>query len=238
MLKDAVKERIALYYGEDAKSAKEQAAKLRSEGKSVTLIQASAFQDLEGDVNSLRFTSDVDGATQRRIEDAYEDAAQKTVKVTAPLEILAEIEIPEDWAELSWVDQQKIAAAISGEAVRSKAEAGDIIETEVKRRQSVLGDGKGNTNDGEDGDRERIAAEKGDLESIGEGTQSDGTADEGDDETEDAEDEGTDGDETDDPDFETMTKKQLIASADEHAIDLGDASRKEDILEKVRNASE
>lgn len=44
------------------------------------------------------------------------------------------IEIPDDWQQLHWQKQVKLAEAISGKDLREAAEARGIIQTELKRR--------------------------------------------------------------------------------------------------------
>ena len=129
------KQRIVLYYGEGAgQDAKDEAVKLRAKKHSVKVIDASAFIDREDNVNDIRFVGDVPDEVQKRIEDVYEDKAQELAEEDDDSN---EVDIPEDWDELSWPETQKLASAISGKGVRSKAEASEIIEAEVERREAA-----------------------------------------------------------------------------------------------------
>lgn len=137
MSKDEQKKRIALYYGEGAgREAKDEAVKLRAKKHAVTIIDASAFIDREDSVDDIRFVGDVPDHIQRRIEDVYEGKAQELADADEGSGDADEIDIPEDWDKLSFPELQKLASTIAGKAVRSKADALEIVEAEVERREA------------------------------------------------------------------------------------------------------
>lgn len=138
MSKDEQKKRIALYYGEGAgQEAKDEAVKLRAKKHAVTVIDASAFLDREDNIDDIRFVGDVSDELQKRIEDVYEGKAQELAETHEGEGDSEEIDIPEDWDQLSFPELQKLASAIAGKAVRSKADALEIVEAEIERREEA-----------------------------------------------------------------------------------------------------
>lgn len=136
MSKDEQKKRIALYYGEGAgQEAKDEAVKLRAKKHAVTVIDAAVFLDREDNIDDIRFIGDVPEELQKRIEDVYEGKAQELAEAHEGEG--DEIDIPEDWDQLSFPELQKLASAIAGKAVRSKADALEIVEAEIERREEA-----------------------------------------------------------------------------------------------------
>jgi hypothetical protein len=53
---------------------------------------------------------------------------------TLPVEARAEVEIPQDWRDLSWPQVRSLAAQFASEPVLNKAQAVDAVEAELARR--------------------------------------------------------------------------------------------------------
>lgn len=125
--------RVALYYGTRIGAAlvKTKASLLREDGYVPLIIDASVFDGKLEEVDQVKFI-EVDEAVEKRIRDAYEGRAQEIAANTpVPSD---EVRIPEDWEDLPFPELQKLAAALSGEAVRSKDAAFEIVAAEVERR--------------------------------------------------------------------------------------------------------
>lgn len=177
-----VKTRIVIYYGAgSAAEAKERAAEIRSEGGHARLIDALNFSDIE-DADKLEFIGVTD-ADKDRIEAAYAGSDFNPKEAPVNADGTPAIDIPENWADLSFPELQKLAAALSEETVRTKEAAIEIIEAELERRAA-------------DQDEEL------DLSHL-----------------------------------DDMTKSQLIEYAEDNEVDLGDATKKADIIAAIRAAA-
>lgn len=205
-----VKTRVILYhYGSgSAQEARERAQELRSEGHVARTIDASNFSDTE-EAEKIEFIGDFPADVKKAIKDGYEKIDKRVF--TRELSMHNEdgspaIDIPEQWTQMSFPEMQKLAAALSDEAVRTKEQAISIIETELERREEKL------QSDLKDNDP---AGGRG----VPSGKKSTSSADE---------------DEEDADELDGMTKAQLIEHAEANEIDLGDASRKADILATIR----
>lgn len=178
-----VKTRIIIYYGAgSAAEAKERAAEIRSEGGHARLIDALNFSDIE-DADKLEFIGVTD-ADKGRIEAAYTGSSLNAKEAPVNADGTPAIDIPENWADLSFPELQKLAAALSEETVRTKEAAIEIIEAELERRAAA------------DQDEEL------DLSHL-----------------------------------DDMTKSQLIEYAEDNEVDLGDATKKADIIAAIRAAA-
>lgn len=205
------KTRIVIYHhGPDsAQEARERAQALRAEGHVARTIDASNFSDIE-DVEKVEYVGDFPADVKRAIKDGYEKIDKRVF--TRELSMHNEdgtpaIDIPEQWTQMSFPEMQKLAAALTDEAVRTKEQAMSIIETELERREEKL---KSDLKDSDPAGGRGVPS----------GKKSTSSADE---------DEDEDADELD-----GMTKAQLIEHAEANEIDLGDASRKADILAAIR----
>jgi len=212
-----VKKHVVIYYNPEATAeARATRDEMKSKGHSAVLIDASAFVDIE-QADGITFVGEIAEELKTKIRTAYEPAERRTIILDPDAQSIAgnplglnpggnefnggeEVEIPENWDELSWPEQQKLAAALTTDVVRTSGEAIAIIEAEVARRET---------------------AEKSDQDLEGTGQEND--ADDAD---------------ADELDLNSMTKAELIEYAEEHEIDLGDASKKADILAAIELAKE
>ncbi len=207
-----VKMRHILYhYGsESAAAAKERAVELRSNGANARTIDATNFTDKE-DADKIEYIGDFPAGVKATIQSAYEGFDRRTF--TRELSEHNEdgtvaVDIPQQWDQMSFPEMQKLAAAISDEAVRTREAAMEIILAELERREDKMKADLGNgPATGLDGANTNSETGNGDTD----------------------EDEGDDTDKLDD-----MTKAELIDYAEEKEIDLGDASKKADILAAIR----
>ena len=216
-----VKKHVVIYYNPEATAeARATRDEMKSKGHSAVLIDASAFVDIE-QADGIAFVGDISEELKTKIRTAYEPAERRTIILDPDAQSIAgdpsglnpggnelnggeEVEIPDDWADMSWPEQQKLAAALTTDVVRTSGEAIAIIEEEVARRE---------------------AAKESDQDLAGTGQEDDEeTADEG------------DADDGESDDLDSMTKDELIAYAEEHEIDLGDAKKKADILAAIQFA--
>jgi len=205
------KSRYVIYhYGSDsAGAAKERALELRSEGNVARTIDAVNFADIE-EADKVEYVGDFPAEIKAAIRDGYEKIDKRVF--TRELSMHNEdgspaIDIPEQWTQMSWPELQKLAAALSDETIRTKEAAISVIEEELERREEKLQrDLKENDPAGGAG----VPTGKKNTHST------DSQAD------------------SDDDGLDKMTKAQLIEHAEENEIDLGDATRKDDILAAIR----
>lgn len=223
------KTRVVIYhYGPDsAAEAKDRAQELRAEGVVARTIDATNFADIE-ETDKTEFVGDFPGNVKEAIRDAYEKIDRRVF--TRELSEHSDgdeaaIDIPQRWAELSFPELQKLAAALSDSAVRTQADAVRIIEDELERREERL---KSELKDNDPAGGRGVPSGK-KTETSSADVETDG--DDGED------DESNDGD-SDDDELDGMTKAELIDYAEEKGIDLGDASKKADILAAIRNHKE
>lgn len=211
-----VKTRHIIYHfgPKSAAEAKERAVELRSQGGNARTIDATNFSDIE-EADKIEFVGDFPAETRAAIKAGYERIDKRVF--TRELSMHNEdgtqaIDIPEQWTQMSFPEMQKLAASLSDETVRTQEAAMAIIEAELERRE------------------EKLRAElKSDDPAGGAGVP---TGRKGDIEGTDGDDEELDLDHLDD-----MTKAQLIEYAEDNEVDLGDATKKADILEAIRAAA-
>lgn len=208
------KSRTVIYhYGPDsAAEAKERALELRAEGNVARTIDATNFSDIE-EADKVEYVGDFPAEVKRAIKDGYEKIDKRVF--TRELSMHNEdgspaIDIPEQWTQMSWPEMQKLAAALSDETIRTKEAAISVIEAELERRE------------------EKLKSDLKDTDPAGGAGQPTGKKN-----THSSDDDGDD----EDDGLGKMTKAQLIAHAEENEIDLGEATRKDDILAAIRESN-
>ena len=134
---------VLYHYGPDsAAKAKELAIELRAAGGNARTIDAASFADIE-DADKIEYVGDFPPSVLAMIQAAYEGSGKPLSSGESPLNAdgTPAIDIPQDWEQLSFPEMQKLAAALSNEAVRSKEAAMEVILAELERREaSVPGD--------------------------------------------------------------------------------------------------
>jgi len=153
-----VKTRHVLYhYGPDsAAEAKERAMELRAAGGNARTLDAANFADTE-EADKIEYIGDFPSGVKAMIQSAYEGFDKRVFAREASMhneDGTPAIDIPEQWEQMSFPEMQKLAAALSDEAVRTKEAAMEIILAELERREDKLktdlGDGA-KEDDGLDG---------------------------------------------------------------------------------------
>lgn len=208
------KQRYVIYHhgSDSAAAAKDRALELRAEGNVARTIDSTNFSDIE-DTDKIEYIGDFPAEVKAAIRDGYEKIDKRVF--TRELSMhngdgSVAIDIPEQWTQMSWPEMQKLAAALTDETVRTKEAAISVIEAELERRE------------------EKLHADLKTSDPAGGAGQPTGKK------TTSSEDDGDGDDDQDDDEFSGMTKAQLKAHADENEIDLEGASRKDEILAKVR----
>ena len=209
-----VKTRTIIYHhgSASAQEAKDRAVELRSQGIVARTIDSTGFSDIE-EADKIEFVGNIPGDVRAAIKAAYERIDKRVF--TRELSMHSEdgspaIDIPEQWTQMSFPEMQKLAAALSDETIRTTEQAITVIEAELERREEKL--------------RSEL---KSDDPAGGQGvpTGRKGSID------------GTDGDddgEDEDDELDGMTKAQLLEYAADNEVDLGDATKKADILAAIR----
>jgi len=133
------KSRVVLYHDgpKFAAEANDRAKELRAEGFVARTIDAQNFSDIE-DTDKIDFVGDFPDQLKDIISKAYAPVDPRVFSREVSEHEGPVIDIPQNWSEMSFPELQKLAAAISDEAVRTKEQAMEIIAAEVDRREAQL----------------------------------------------------------------------------------------------------